>query len=210
MHDQFVVVNTVSIRYHNIMQALQLQQLLERLGSLLQSESRTHLNQYGLQPVQFEALRYLSVCNRYSNTAKAVAEYLSLTKGTVSQSIKVLEVKGLLTKHPDSKDKRIIHLEVTSAGSDLVKLLCPSALLKLYCKQAEKGEPQTIIDSLTSLLRQIQTQHQHKTFGQCMSCVHNLKTGKNQFFCNLTKEPLSTSDIELICYEHEPLDLKHT
>lgn len=190
------------------MSALQLQQLLERLSSLLQSESRAHLNQYGLQPVHFEALHYLSICNRYSNTAKAVAEYLGLTKGTVSQSIKVLENKGLLTKQADDKDKRITHLSVTAAGSDLVKLHTPSSLLKDYCKQAEKGEPDMIVKNLTSLLRQIQTRHQHKSFGQCRSCTHNLKRGKGQFFCNLTQEPLSASDVELICYEHEPITLK--
>jgi DNA-binding MarR family transcriptional regulator len=190
------------------MSALQLQQLLERLSSLLQSESRARLNQYGLQPVQFEALYYLSICNRYSNTAKAVAEYLGLTKGTVSQSIKVLENKGLLTKQADDKDKRITHLSVTAAGSDLVKLLTPSSLIKDYCKQAEKGEPDVIVKNLTSLLRQIQAQHQHKSFGQCRSCTHNLKQDNGQFFCNLTKEPLSASDVELICYEHEPITLK--
>lgn len=190
------------------MQALQLQQLLERLSSLLQSESRASLSQYGLQPVQFEALHYLSICNRYSNTTKAVAEYLGLTKGTVSQSIKVLENKGLVTKKADSKDKRITHLSVTATGSDLVKRLTPSSLLKSYCKQAQSGEAEVIIENLTSLLRQIQTQHQHKTFGQCHSCTHNLKQGNGQFFCNLTKEPLSASDIKLICSEHEPIELK--
>lgn len=189
------------------LQPLQLQQLLERLSSLLQSESRARLNQYGLQTVQFEALHYLSLCNRYSNTAKAVAEYLGLTKGTVSQSIKVLENKGLLAKQPDHKDKRITRLQITAAGHDLVKLLTPSALLKSYCRQAQRGEPEAIIDNLTTLLRQLQMQHRYKTFGQCHSCRHNQKLGKGQYFCQLTQEPLAAAEVELICCEHEPLSI---
>ncbi|WP_417543726.1 MarR family winged helix-turn-helix transcriptional regulator [Marinobacter sp.] len=186
------------------MNASQLQQLLERLSSLLQSENRARLNQYGLQTVQFEALHYLSICNRYSNTPKAVAEYLGLTKGTVSQSIKVLENKGLLIKEQDRKDKRITRLQITASGDDLVKLLTPSPLLASYCEQAQQGEPEAIIENLTSLLRQIQTQHQHKTFSQCHSCRHNQKLGEGKFFCQLTQEPLSATEVELICREHEP------
>lgn len=190
------------------MQALQLQQLLERLGSLLQSESRARLSEYGLQPVQFEALHYLSMCNRYSDTPKAVAEYLGLTKGTVSQSIKVLENRGLLTKQTDSKDKRITHISVTKAGRDLIALLAPSALLESFCRQGGWKETQVLVENLTSLLREIQTRHQHRTFGQCMTCIHNVKKGKDRFFCDLTKEPLSAPDVELICYEHEPVEIK--
>jgi len=190
------------------MNALQLQQLLERLSSLLKSENRARLNQYGLQTVQFEALRYLSICNRYSNTPKAVAEYLGLTKGTVSQSIKVLENKGFLAKEQDGKDKRITRLQITALGDDLVSLLTPSPLLKSYCEQAQPGEPEAIIENLTSLLRQIQIQHQHKTFSQCHSCRHNQKLSEGKFFCQLTQEPLSAAEVEFICCEHEPVSVR--
>jgi hypothetical protein len=42
------------------MDTLMTQQLLERLASLLRSESRSLLLKHGLLPVQFEALHYLS------------------------------------------------------------------------------------------------------------------------------------------------------
>ncbi len=74
------------------------QQILERLASLLRSESRTMLLEHGLQPVQFEALQYIANCNRYSDTPMAVTEFLGQTKGTVSQTLKVLEKKGLIEK----------------------------------------------------------------------------------------------------------------
>ena len=76
------------------MELLIAQQLLERLAGLLRSESRKLLSEYGLQPVQFEALHYLSNCNRYSDTPMAVTEYLGQTKGSVSQTLKVLEKKA--------------------------------------------------------------------------------------------------------------------
>ncbi len=80
------------------MNTLVTQQLLERLASLLRSENRQMLVEFGLQPVQFEVLQYLSICNRYSDTPMAVTEFFGQTKGTVSQTLKVLEKKNLLEK----------------------------------------------------------------------------------------------------------------
>ena len=69
--------------------------IIERLANVLRQEVRAEGQSLGLQPVQQEALYYLSICNRYSDTTLAVTEYLGLTKGTVSQSLKVLENKTL-------------------------------------------------------------------------------------------------------------------
>lgn len=180
------------------------QQMLERLSSLLRSESRALLNQYGLQPVQYEALHYLSISNRYSNTAKAITEYLGQTKGTISQSLKVLEKKKLISKQIDTVDKRIIHLHATPEGMALLKQLRPSPILALACQQLEGNEFNKINQVLTSFLNRLQSANQFKTFGQCHSCAYNIKVDEQQFLCGLTKESLSTSETDLICREHLP------
>ena len=60
---------------------------------------RTELRKAGadeaLQPVHLQALIYLARANRYSNTPQALAEYLGLTKGTVSQTLLLLDRQGL-------------------------------------------------------------------------------------------------------------------
>ena len=185
------------------MNTLIMQTVLERLVSLLRCEIRHHLVEHGLQPVQFDALYYLSVCNRYSDTPKAVTEFLGLTKGTVSQSIKVLENKGLVVKIPDKEDKRVTHLQVTIEGKQLIEKLMPSVLLNAYCEESGQQEQQAIIDMLTGMLRRIQEMHGFKTFGQCSTCTHNLKKSEREYFCNLTQEPLTPAETKLICREHE-------
>ena len=81
--------------------------LIERLANLLRQETRLEGQSLGLQPIQQEALYYLSTCNRYSDTTLAVTEFLGLTKGTVSQSLKILESKALISK---VKDLSLIHI----------------------------------------------------------------------------------------------------
>ena len=60
--------------------------LIERLGNLVRADARAVCNDYDMRPVQLEALEFLTQCNRYSDTPQAVAEFLGLTKGTVSQT----------------------------------------------------------------------------------------------------------------------------
>ena len=76
--------------------------LIERIGRLLSTDAHAG----GLLPVQWEALRYLGRANRFSRTPAALTAYLGLTKGTVSQTVHVLEAKGLVTKQVDPADRR--------------------------------------------------------------------------------------------------------
>ncbi|MBQ0784411.1 MAG: MarR family transcriptional regulator [Amphritea sp.] len=188
------------------MDILKAQQLLERMASLLRAESRSLLYQHGLQPVQFEALHYLSICNRYSDTPMGVTEYLGQTKGSVSQTLKVLEKKGLIEKTPDKADKRVTHLSVTKIGLELVHSILPSPLLESASKQLSQEETTSIEASLHCLLRNMQHANNFKTFGQCSTCRHNIKHSDDKYMCGLTNEALSRPDIELICREHEPLN----
>ncbi len=197
------LVNNVSIRYYGDMNTLIIQQLIERLSSLLRSESRHQLADFGLQPVQFDALCYLASCNRYSDTPKAVTEFLGLTKGTVSQSIKILESKGLVLKQADKNDKRVTHLAVSQQGELLVERLMPANMLKLACHNSSEDELGKTVEMLRTMLRQVQDANGFKSFGQCQTCSHNQKRDDGSYFCGLTQEALSAQDILLICVEHE-------
>ncbi len=181
------------------------QQLLERLASLLRSESRTLLCEHGLQPVQFEALHFLLIANRYSDTPMAVTEFLGQTKGTVSQTLKVLEKKGLLKKIADKKDKRVTHLNVTQDGKKLIDQILPSPIMRGAGDLLSNDDITMINTSLSTLLHTLQKANNFKSFGQCASCSHNIKKGLGDYFCGLTQEALSRQDIELICREHEPI-----
>ncbi|CEO41078.1 MarR family winged helix-turn-helix transcriptional regulator [Photobacterium kishitanii] len=183
-----------------------IQQLLDRIGNLIRVEMRTGLIEHGLQPVQFDALYYLSICNRFSNTPKAVTEFLGLTKGTVSQTIKVLETKGYIEKVADCADKRVMHLIMTVKGRQLLDDYFPSAKLLSACSGLEgensEFDPELLQQQLILLLASMQKQHQYRSFGVCSTCQHHLHVN-NGYVCGLTQLPLTSDDITLICVEHQ-------
>lgn len=186
-----------------VMSADEIHNHIERLSNLLRTDSRQQLTGHGLQPVQLEVLHYLSVCNRYSNTGKGVAEYLGQTKGTVSQSIKVLERKGLVTKQIDNTDKRIVHLIISSSAKKLLKNIIPAPLFSNACKRIKKQSMSKIISALTSLLMAVQKANGLKSFGICHTCRYNKNLNDGNYLCGLTKEVLTSKEVQLICREHD-------
>jgi DNA-binding MarR family transcriptional regulator len=91
--------------------------VVERLGRLVRSRGYA----CDLNPSQWEALRYLGRCNRFSNNPSALASFLSATKGTVSQTVSSLERKGLLSKVPRPGQGRSLSLVLTDKGRALLK-----------------------------------------------------------------------------------------
>ncbi len=176
---------------------------VERLSELLRVDSRQAGAGHGLQPVQLEALHYLSICNRYSDTPMAVTEYLGQTKGTVSQTLKVLEKKELLCKHLDKNDKRVYHLKVTSKGKRLINKTIPTTMFVNACDLLSDKKRLEIEHSLKQLLIAVLQANNMKTFGVCKSCRYNSRIKDGGYFCNFVLQPLTEGDVQLICKEHE-------
>jgi DNA-binding MarR family transcriptional regulator len=176
--------------------------IIERLGNLLRADVRAACHAQGVRPVQFEALNYLVQCNRYSDTPQAVAEYLGLTKGTVSQTLKVLEEKGLLLKRDDRNDKRVVHLKPTARGRRLIAQVVPSQSVATAMKRLPVSAQHEMAQVLQQVLRTIQQANGLKTFAPCHSCRFNQQR-EGGYYCELTKEPLADNDLSLLCREHQ-------
>lgn len=178
---------------------------LERITNLLRADARRVEAGGGLIPVQLEVLHYLAICNRYSNTPATVAEYLGLTKGTVSQTLRVLETRGYLNKFPDTKDRRVVHLHLSATGQELVGSALPPESLKQGIRLLSAQSLQQLSQSLCEVLQAMQKANRMRSFGVCRTCRHNILLDKDQQHsrCNLTGELLSWEDAQHICREHE-------
>ena len=170
--------------------------LIERMVTMRKTELRKASAKEGLQLVHAEILDYLANCNRYSNTTLAVADYLGHTKGTVSQSLALLEKKGFVSREADKNDRRIFRLFLTAQGSETAKRLFQAI-------PVVKDDSPFLVAALRQLLGLWQTEHHHHGFGLCRTCRHNIDLGNNQFKCGLTGESLKKQDTEKICREHD-------
>lgn len=182
---------------------LDLFDVAERLTNLAEAEVKAALGESGLQPVHARMLLYLAAANRYSNTPQAVGEFLGITKGTVSQSLILLEDKGLLTRLADEADRRVVRLALTSAGERLCATL-RRALERRFGTVAA-AEAASFAHDLTGLLRRLQQAAGRHSFGVCRTCRHHLRAGRG-WRCGLTGEELSKEEGAQICRDHAPAE----
>ncbi len=164
-----------------VVSAAELCDNLERLATVVRAETRRQATHHGLKLVQLEALHYLASCMTFSRTPAGLSEYLDLTKGTVSQTLKALEAKGLIEKYGDEADARIVHCELTQAGRKIAR----NTQLPTFIKKLERtlGPKQvkaqlTGLQSLTNEAQSIRRQKVFERCGVCKSCRQMAKNGR--------------------------------
>lgn len=176
--------------------------LIEYMAALIRSEERKRCTELKLQLVHFQFLEYFSLCNKYSDTPAAIANYLGMTRGTVSQTLIILEKRGFLKKTQDNKDKRVLHIQLLKKGLNTLKKAKPTELFKKATAILDEdvsitSREEVFVEALTAL----QKANNSHSFGMCKTCK-NFTRKSTGFFCELTQEKLSKSDSDKICQEH--------
>lgn len=175
--------------------------LIERMAALIRSEERKRCTEFGLQPVHLQVLDYLSRCNRYSDTPAALTNYLGMTRGTVSQTLLLLEKKSYIEKTTDNADRRVVHLSLLPEGETILNQAKQADLFKraaaVFAENAFINPEEIFVAALVAL----QKANSSQSFGLCKTCRYftNVDDG---FQCGLTKGTLSHGDSEKICQEH--------
>lgn len=193
-------VKLVLNRYHRHMDRSSLPQLLNALSRAMQNEQRQAALGAGLLPVQLAILGYLRDANRYSNMPQCLTEYLGLTKGTVSQSLKILEERGWVLRQADESDRRVVRLALSDTGRRVLDSATDDAW-QAALRHLPSGDQESLRTLLTRLLASWQQERNGKTFGVCRTCRH-FRPGETGHQCGLTGEALSEADSAQICREH--------
>ena len=160
----------------------------------------------GLNPAQWEALRFLSRANSYSRSPGALAEYLGCTKGTVSQTIIALESKGYVVRNRSESDRRSVIIKLTEAGDEMVRH-DPLDMIEAAVKGLTAADRELFANSMAALIKKLQRDRGQTEFGVCGDCVHNKIDGEFGEICRclLKGELLSADDPARICFDFQAI-----
>ncbi len=177
-------------------------ELVEQLGHCACSDAFGA----GLNPAQWSALRYFERANRFSRTVSAFAQYHGTTRGTASQTIRVLVQKGYLRRLPAMHDQRSFRLDLTERaqqelGSDPFTEFVSAAgtLPPEQCSALARG--------LRAMLEQVLEKRARRPFGMCTTCEHlraldGQSGGRSGHYCRLQGETLAEQELGRICVDH--------
>jgi len=178
---------------------LVLLELVERLGNLMRSELRKAGGEEALQPVHLQALIYLSKANRYSNTPQALADYLGLTKGTISQTLLLLDRRGLIERFEDDIDRRVVRLRLSSAGESLLAESQPMLAWQNATRNISPNRIRNATSALREALVTLQEDNEGTVFGVCSNCSHCQKLSQRIYRCGQMGDRLSGPETRKLC-----------
>ncbi len=170
--------------------------LLNRLSRIAHALQFAH----GLNPAQWEALRYIGRANRYSASPSALAHYVGSTKGTISQTLIALESKGYVERVRDVCDRRKVTLVLTGEGA---KMLAQDPLCQFSqaVGSVKPGDRDAVVQGLRSMLDDLCVRQGAKNFGVCGDCCHLRRAGDNECgeSCGITGDDLEADDLGRLC-----------
>ncbi len=178
-------------------------QSLERVARLMRSEEF----EIGLNPAQWEALRYVARANRFSNSSIALTKFLGATKGTISQTLIALERKQLITKTKRDGERRSIALGLTDEGLEMLEQ-DPWQQLITIVETFKPKQIDTLGKATGTLLTSQLDKKDLPSFGVCQTCRFFREKGaptkaEGPHFCLLFEQGLSKKEAKKICCEHE-------
>lgn len=171
-----------------------LRDVIDRLGRIVAADEWSD----AVNPTQWTALSYLARANRFSRSPSQVADYMEATRGTVSQTLKALARKGLITEIRSEQDKRSISYSVTKEG---LSVLDGSSLIAEAAASLPERERSALIAGLEALIHKALQKRGSRAFGVCETCTFHEKRDSGGY-CRLLDEPLAPLETGQICHEH--------
>lgn len=125
MHDDYSspLADTVS--------ATELANRLVWYGSQLQRWGAARTPRHNEYEISFSQVSLLYLVRYGITTPGAIAKIMMITPRAVTTHVDVLVDKGLLTRHADAQDRRLVRLSVTTTGDRLSREIEQTSLLPL-------------------------------------------------------------------------------
>lgn len=176
---------------------------LERISQafrvLLWQESKEH----SLSPIQVQVLIFLHYHSREKCKVSYLAEEFNMTKATISDTVKTLEQKNLITKEFEPHDTRSYIILLTKKGKAIAEKtsLFSTEIFKPIGKLPQ-NEKENLLLNLLDIISHLNKSGVITIQRMCMTCKYYHSSDKNLHFCQLLNQNLYVSELRIDCPEH--------
>lgn len=179
-----------------------LERISEAFRVMLWHESRAN----GLSPLQIQILIFLAFHPAFQCKVSYLAQEFNMTKPTISDAVRVLEEKKLISKEQTESDTRSYTMRLTEQGMVLAERASSFASkFDAPLTQMPPIEQEALLGQLLSIVNSFHKEGILTTRRGCYSCAfhtHNLLSNTSSY-CTFLKQSLATSDIRVDCPHHE-------
>lgn len=176
-----------------------LERISEAFRVLLWNESK----ESSLSPIQIQILIFISFHSFKKCKVGYLADEFNMTKATISDSVRVLLAKELVTKEIDPIDTRSYSLSLTDEGIKIAKKA--SFFASSIEKPIESLTEEQKVIMLNGLLKLIYDLNKSGIITiqrMCFTCS-NYQIENGVHYCKLLKCQLAENELRVDCPEHE-------
>lgn len=174
---------------------------LERVSGAFRALLRDYAKQVGLSPIQIQVLIFIKYHAQSLCTVSYLAREFDVTKPTVSDVVKVLVEKGLISKVRGKSDSRSYMVTLTEGGEEMTKSVEDFALpMKQLISGLALNEQESLFQILNSLLYSLNQTGVIATQRNCFGC-RNYEKNQNGHYCHFFISALTQNEIRLDCPE---------
>lgn len=178
-----------------------LERISEAFRVLLWNESKEN----SLSPIQIQILIFIYYHSLEKCKVGYLADEFNMTKATISDSVKVLLSKELVTKETDHNDTRSFSLSLTNEGKKIAKKASLFASsIEQPIEKLTQEQKAIMLNGLLKLIYDLNKSGIITIQRMCFTCS-NYQLDNGVHYCKLLKSKLADNELRVDCPEHELL-----
>ena len=177
-----------------------LERVSEAFRVLLWNESK----HFSLSPIQVQVLIFLLNHSSQKRKVSYIADEFNMTKATVSDTIKTLQQKLLISKQPEQNDTRSFVINLTDKGKNLaLQTSLFATQLQVPINKLNDQDKVNLLLSLLDIIRHLNRTGIITIQRMCFSCQYyeSDKNGQGHY-CKLLQTKLADSELRIDCPEY--------
>lgn len=176
-----------------------LERISEAFRVLLWNESKEN----SLSPIQIQILIFIYFHSLEKCKVGYLADEFNMTKATISDSVKILLSKELVTKDTDPIDTRSFSLKLTNEGKKIAKKASLFASsIEQPIEKLTQEQKTIMLNGLLKLIYDLNKSGIITIQRMCFTCS-NYQLEKGVHYCKLLKSQLAENELRIDCPEHE-------
>lgn len=176
---------------------------LERVSEVFKILLWEKAKMVGLSPIQIQILIFIRFHKQNLCNVSHLAKEFNVTKPTVSDAVRILDKKRLITKDFSLSDSRSYSILLSDLGNDIVTQTNDfSSPLKKEIIGFSQSELESLFGTLSQLIYKLNRNGILSVQRTCYGCKF-YERNREVDYCNLLQKELLSKEIRLDCPEYE-------
>lgn len=177
---------------------------LERISQAFRVLLWNEGKEFSLGPIQMQVLIFLLHHSKEKRKVSYLAAEFNMTKATISDTVKALDQKGLITKEYDQRDTRSYTINLSEKGERTASQISLfTRELHVPIKRLNADDKENLLRSLIGVIHHLNKAGIITMQRMCFTCAHYRPDYQGAMhFCQLLNQPLETTELRVDCPEH--------